>query len=196
MANGTLSRRASLGKVGLPAPGRPYQQDVGLGELDRLLLGCARPTRLPGLHPLVVVVDRDRQRLLGGLLADDVLLEELVDLPWLQQISQAGVRALAELFLDDLVAQVDALVADVDTGASDELLDLFLALPAERALEQVTTVADACHADSPSGKQCPMAMCPRRYPFGSTSGSIPRDGAREDRIGTSANSPGWPCATW
>ena len=32
-----------------------------------------------------------------------------------------------------------------------------------------------------------MAVCPRRYPFGPTSGSIPRDGApASDRIGSSA----------
>src|SRR3712207_6024677 len=55
------------------------------------------------------------------------------------------VRGLRELFLDDLVAEVDALVADVDPGASDELLDLLLALPAERALEQVTALTDSCH---------------------------------------------------
>src|SRR3712207_4660140 len=55
------------------------------------------------------------------------------------------VRGLRELFLDDLVAEVDALVADVDPGASDELLDLLLALAAERALEQVTALTDSCH---------------------------------------------------
>src|SRR6185369_15460468 len=97
------------------------------------------------LHALVVVVDRDRERLLGCVLTDDVLVEELVDLARLRQLVELQVAGLAELFLDDLVAHVDALVADVDPRARDELLDLLLALAAERALEQVTALADSCH---------------------------------------------------
>jgi hypothetical protein len=42
---------------------------------------------------------------------------------------------LGQLLFDDLVAEVDALVADVDPGARYELLDLLLRLPAEGALE-------------------------------------------------------------
>src|SRR3712207_8442680 len=54
-------------------------------------------------------------------------------------------RSLGELLFDDLVAQVDALVADVHAGARDELLDLLLRLAAEGALQQVTAVADPRH---------------------------------------------------
>ena len=103
------------------------------------LLGAA------GLDALVVVVDGDGQRLLRVVLADHVAVEELVDLLRLGQRVERDVGGLGELLLDDLVAQVDALVADVDAGASDELLDLLLALAAEGALEQVATVTDACH---------------------------------------------------
>ena len=42
---------------------------------------------------------------------------------------------LLDLLGDDVVAQPDALVADVDRRAGDELLNLFLALSAERARE-------------------------------------------------------------
>ena len=38
------------------------------------------------LHALVVVVDRHRQRALGLLLADDVLVEHVVDLPRLGEV--------------------------------------------------------------------------------------------------------------
>ena len=101
------------------------------------------------LHPLVVVVDRDGEGLLGVGLTDHVAVEELADLVRLGQLlEQTDLGALGELLLDDLVAEVDALVADVDAGAGDELLDLLLALSAERALQQVAALSDACHADA------------------------------------------------
>ena len=105
---------------------------------------------LPGLDPLVVVVDRHREGLLGRLLAHHVLLEELEDLLRLGELDEPELAGLGQLLLDDLVAEVDALVADVDPGAGDELLDLLLALAAEGALEQVSAVTDACHGDVPS----------------------------------------------
>src|SRR3712207_8300963 len=46
------------------------------------------------LHPLVVVVDRDRQRTLGLVLADHVLLQEVVDLLGLRQLVELQVRGL------------------------------------------------------------------------------------------------------
>jgi hypothetical protein len=53
--------RQRLGEQRLARAGRPDQQDVRLGELDVVFLGAR-------LEPLVVVVDRDRQDLLGRLL--------------------------------------------------------------------------------------------------------------------------------
>jgi hypothetical protein len=94
-----------------------------------------------------VVVDRHRERLLRNVLSDDVGVEEVVDLPGLGQLRQTDLGALVQLLLDDLVAEIDALVADVDAGTGDEFLDLLLALPAERALEQVAAVTYACHRD-------------------------------------------------
>jgi hypothetical protein len=82
-----------------------------------------------------VVVDGDRQRPLGGLLADDVLVEDLVDLDRLRKVLQLERRGRGELLIDDLVAEIDALVADVDARAGNQLLDLALRLPAEAAEE-------------------------------------------------------------
>ena len=96
-----------------------------------------------------MVVDRNRQCLFRGVLADDVLAEEVVDLARLGELVERTSVDSDELLLDDLVAEVDALVADVDTRASDELLDLLLALSAERALEQVAALTDACHGCFP-----------------------------------------------
>ena len=53
---------------------------------------------------------------------------------------------LTQLLIDDLVAQLDALVTDVDTGSRDELLDLLLALATEGALEQIHTLSVTCHS--------------------------------------------------
>ena len=106
---------------------------------------------LPGavLDPLVVVVDRDREDLLGCVLADDVVVEELPDLPGLQQLVEGELGAFGQLLLDDLVAEIDALVTDVDAGAGDQLLDLLLGLPAERALEELAAFSELCHAAVP-----------------------------------------------
>src|SRR3954447_8581196 len=137
--------REGLRQQRLAAAGRAEQHDVGLLQLDRVLVAGA------GLDPLVVVVDGDRQRLLRVVLPDHIAVEELVDLFRLGQLVELDVGAFGQLLFDDLVAQVDALVADVDAGACDEFLDLLLALPAEGALEQVATVTDACHSISSGG---------------------------------------------
>ena len=120
-----------LGQVGLPAAGGPDQQDVGLGQLDPGVTG----TVALGLDPLVVVVDGDGERLLGLVLADDVLVEELADLDRLGQLVPLDLVGLGQFLFDDLVTEVDALIADVHAGTGDELLDLLLRLPTERTLE-------------------------------------------------------------
>ena len=136
-----------LGQIGLSAPRGPEHQNVRLGQLDRLgprfagLLAC--------LDPLVVVVDRDRQGALCGVLPDDVVLQEFPDLGWLRQLVEFDLVAVGQFLFDDLVAQVDTFVTDIDAGSCDELLDLFLALPAERALQQVTAVSDTRHGGEP-----------------------------------------------
>ena len=123
----------------MPQPVGPEQQDVRLLQLDVLLVG------LHHLHALVVVVDRHRQRALGLLLADDVLVEDVVDLPRLREVLDVEVRRSGELLIDDLVAEIDALVADVDAGAGDQLLDLPLRLAAEAAEQLLVGVGRTCH---------------------------------------------------
>jgi hypothetical protein len=80
-----------------------------------------------------VVVDSDRERPLGGLLADYVLVEDLVDLARLRKVLELEDRRRGQLLVDDLVTEIDAFVADVDAGAGDQLLDLALRLAAEAA---------------------------------------------------------------
>src|SRR5262249_19981638 len=90
---------------------------------------------LRDLDPLVVVVDRDGQLLLGDLLADDVLVEELLDLVRYGQRGLVGAALDPAVIRDDVVADVDALVADEDRGTGDQLADIILVLVAEGATE-------------------------------------------------------------
>src|SRR3989442_615149 len=90
---------------------------------------------MTGVDSLVVVVDGDREDLLGPLLADHVLVKGVLDLARVGQLGRGVLlaRGLEKLLLDDLLAEIDALVADIDALARDQLADLFLALAAEGA---------------------------------------------------------------
>jgi hypothetical protein len=115
-------------------------------ELHLAVLGGARD-----LDPLVVVVDGDGQRAFRLFLSDHVLVEDRVDLFRLRQALDVERRGGGELLVDDLVAEIDAFVADVDARASDELFDLALRLPAEAAEELFVGVRGARHFPLPGG---------------------------------------------
>ena len=108
-----------------------------------------------------MVVDGDREDLLGLLLADDVVVEEGADLARVGEVVEAELARLGELFLDDLVAEVDALVADVDAGTGDQLLDLLLRLAAERALQQLAGVTELGHGCAPPLSQFSLTSSDR-----------------------------------
>src|SRR6185503_2947696 len=111
----------------LAGAGRPDEQDVALRQLD--VVAAAR--LLLDFDPLVVVVDRDGELLLRALLADDVLVEELLDFLRRRQ-RRAGAAILKTVVVrDDVVADLDALVADEDRWARDQLPDVVLVLVAE-----------------------------------------------------------------
>src|SRR5438045_9771591 len=83
----------------------------------------------------VVVVDGDREDALGVVLADDVLIERRVDRlgvgnqPALGALLRGGLGVLFQA----LLAEDDALIADVDTWTDDQLSHLGLILPAAGA---------------------------------------------------------------
>jgi len=91
-----------------------------------------------------VVVDRDGEGALGLLLPDDVVIEDLVDLKGLGEVLQLEAGRSGELLVDDLVAEIDALVADVDTRTGDQLFDLSLGLAAEAAEKLLVRIGWAC----------------------------------------------------
>ena len=61
----------------------------------------------------------------------------------LRQLVAGALGAVLELLADDVVAELDALVADEDGRAGDELADLVLALAAEGAVEELAVVVAA-----------------------------------------------------
>ena len=100
-----------LSQVRLAGTGRQrHQQDVRLLQLDVVARGS-------GVDALVVVVAATARAFLARLSGSPV--QDVVDLFGFGDVPQADVLVdvLVELFLDDLVAELDALVADVDSGA-------------------------------------------------------------------------------
>ena len=109
---------------GLAAAGGADEQDVALFQLHLAAQGVGKE------DPLVVVVHRHGQDLLGLVLADHVFVEFGLDLGGGQQL--AVLHRLGDVLLrDDLVAQRNAFVADVDAGPGNEALHGVLPLAAE-----------------------------------------------------------------
>src|SRR5262249_56492639 len=82
----------------------------------------------------------------GRLLAHSVLVPHLLDLGGLGEATDLPTLFFFPLLRDDVVAELDALVADVDGGPGDELADVVLALAAERALQRSAALALTGHA--------------------------------------------------
>jgi hypothetical protein len=79
------------------------------------------------MKALVVVMNSDREHLLGVVLPDDVVVENLADFlrRW-NAVTRFTQRGLL-LLLNDVLAQLDAFIADEHRPAGDELAHLLLA---------------------------------------------------------------------
>src|SRR5438876_11415208 len=88
-------------------------------------------------------MDRDREHLLGVILADHIVVKNLAYLLGgrnaIARLRQRGFILVA----DDVHAQFDAFVADKYGRTGDELAHLVLALAAERAVERILGIAAA-----------------------------------------------------
>ena len=84
-----------------------------------------------------MVVNRDRESFLRFLLADDVIVEVSFDVDRTRNFQRRfrDLFALA-LFRNDVIAELDTLVTDVNAGARDQFLNFVLALTAEAAAKK------------------------------------------------------------
>ena len=122
--------RQRLGEQRLAAARRAHQQDVGLGELDVVVLGGV-------VEPLVVIVHGHRQHALGVVLADHVGVEHGADLGRARHAVPRLDQRVLVLLADDVHAQLDAFIADEYGRARDQLADLMLALAAKGAVQRI-----------------------------------------------------------
>ena len=116
----------------MPVPGRPNQSDIRFLNLD--IGATARQ-----LDPLVMLIDGDGETFLGFVLADYILIEKGFDFVGLWQGRPRGYRLSLLVIADDLVADVDALIADVDRWPGNEFLDFILRFTAERTSQRVVS---------------------------------------------------------
>src|SRR5262249_18083920 len=104
------------------------------------------------VETLVVIMDRDREHLLGVILTDDIVVKNFAYLlrgrNAVARLHQRGLVLLA----DDVHAQFDAFIADKYGRAGDELAHLVLALAAEREVELLLgfAAADLAHLRNPT----------------------------------------------
>ncbi len=93
-----------------------------------------------------MLIYRDREPFLGLLLADHVFVEEALDLVRLRQIGPNRPGGRISVVIDDLVADINALVADIYTRAGDEFANIVLRFTAKRAGQEFLWTAELAHS--------------------------------------------------
>ena len=136
-------------KQRLTRTGRSDEQYVALAQLDFFLL-------IALVESLVMVVHSHSQDLLGSLLTNYVLVKDAADFLGCGQLLRCTLSlCLLHLLTDDVIAQVDALVADKNRGPGNQFAYFMLAFAAERAIEQlagILAVAGVSHSIDPIGE--------------------------------------------
>ena len=147
-----------LCQQGLAHAGGAQQQHVGLLQLHVAALAAE--------DALIVVVDRNGQHTLCLVLTDDILIQTILDLGRGHDVdiqicgsgldmgaacasaSRTGAFGLIRLVREQIVAQADALAADIDPGANDHALHFVLMLAAKAANQILFVFAGIviCHS--------------------------------------------------
>src|ERR1700692_2297221 len=111
-------------------------------------------------------MDRDREHLLGVVLADDVVVENLADLLGGRNLVARFRQRRLVLLADDVHAKLDAFVTNEDGRPGNELAHLVLALAAERAVERVLRIAavNLAHFRAPNNLRVIALATPQTQP--------------------------------
>src|SRR2546425_1183306 len=109
--------RQRLGQQRLADAGRADQEDVALVELDLVI--AARV----GVDAFVVIVDVDGEGLLGAVLPDHILVQHILDFGGRGDLRDGFGDFALFVLRQNLIAERDALVANVDRRPGDEFPD-------------------------------------------------------------------------
>ena len=124
----------SLGQKSLAGPGRTDEEDIGLLQFDSII----RAVHKIVIDTLVVVVDSNRQHLLGPVLTDHVLIQEGLDVGrFLRVIYPSGIRLgsiLARNIFEIVMSQLYAVAADETVNALEQVRDFPFRPAAEHAM--------------------------------------------------------------
>jgi hypothetical protein len=126
--NGTSSSLASVSASKRLTRARwPHKQNIGLTQFN-IFVCVAAVWRIP--KPFVMVINRNGEHALGPLLANHVLVKNLVDFVGNRQLGVfALTRRLLNFLANNVVAEIDTLVANKDRGPAISFLTSFWLLP-------------------------------------------------------------------
>ena len=98
-----------------------------------------------------MVVHGNCESLFSARLTDHILIKNIIDLLRLRQPVDIRTFRLFQplLFADNIVAEFNTLIADVDRWTGNQLLNLFLPLAAERADKCICSIVTLAHAAPP-----------------------------------------------
>src|SRR5262245_10579865 len=101
-----------------------------------------------------MVVDCDRQDFLGVLLTNDILVKLSLDLLRFRELALTNALAFLRRrpLIDDVDAQQDALVTDIDLGTSDQFPNVLMVFSAERATKLLMSLSS--HFEPLEGDAC------------------------------------------
>ncbi len=141
--------REGLGQQRFPRACGPQHEDIALLELH--IVGVF----VFGRDALVVVVDSYRKNFLRPFLSHDVLIQVVFDFHRLFEFRRNLFFGFFPILGNDVVAEVDAFVADVDGGSGNQFADFVTTLSTERAAEMSIHLIRLRHESSPV--TCPWA---------------------------------------